>query len=316
MARERILIVEDERDLAQLMDKVMTQNGYETSLAYDGVTGLSLALEEQPDLIILDLRLPKMHGMQILHRLREHQRSVPVVIVTAGSSEELAIEALRLGVRDYIRKPFALQELLDAVERALSEERLRRERAMLTEQVLVSNQELERRVGQLTALHEVGQALVSTLDLDELLDVVLREASQVLKVNVTSIFLLDKETGELVFRSGTGADASIPGSLRLATGQGIAGWVAQHGEPLLVHDAQSDPRFSPAFDEMMGFVTRSILCVPLMVKGRVIGVVEALNKPQPGFTEDDIAILRLLAASAAVCIDNTQLFEETHRLHR
>ncbi len=316
MARERILIVEDERDLAELMDKVMKQSGYETSVAYDGVTGLSLALEERPDLIILDLLLPKMHGMQILHRLKGHQRSVPVVIVTAGGSEDLAIEALRLGVRDYIKKPFGLQELQDAVERALSEERLRRERAMLTEQVLVANQELERRVGQFTALYEVGQALVSTLDLDGLLDAILRGASRVLEVNVTSIFLLDEETGELVFRSGTGTDASVLVSLRLAPGQGIAGWVAQHGEPLLAHDAQSDPRFSPAFDEITGFVARSILCVPLMVKDRVIGVVEALNKPQPGFTEDDTGILRLLAALAAVCINNARLFEETRRLHR
>jgi GAF domain-containing protein len=201
-------------------------------------------------------------------------------------------------------------------ERALTEGRLRRERDALTEQLLTSYQTLERRVSQLTALYEVGQALAATLDPDDLLDVILREACRVLDVREASFFLLDEQSGELVFRAGTGEWAETLVGVRLAPGQGIAGWVAEHGEPLLIHEAQSDPRFSLVFDEITGLVTESVLCVPLMVKGRAIGVVEALNKPGAGFTEDDLALLRPLAASAAVSVENAQLFEETLRLHR
>jgi len=257
-----------------------------------------------------------MGGMQILRNLRKHQVNIPVVVVTAWGSEELVVEALRLGVKDYVKKPFALAELLEVAERALTEERLRRERDALTEQLLISNQEQERRVRQLTALYEVGQALASTLDLDELLSIILREASRVLEVSIASILLLDEQSGELVFRSMTGEKSEALVGRRLAPGQGVAGWVAEHGEPLLIRQTQSDPRFSPAFDETTGFATESILCVPLMLKGHVIGVVEALNKPQAGFTDDDLAMLRLLAASAAVSIENARLFEEVHRLHR
>jgi len=310
---EKILIVEDEQDIARLMAILMQERGYRTVIAYDGVKGLNLALQERPDLILLDLRLPEMGGMQLLYKLHEHQVDVPVVLVTAWGSEDLVIEALRLGVKDYIKKPFTLEELLGMAERALAEGRLRRERDVLTEQLLISNQKLERRVRQLTALYEVGQALASTLDLDELLNVILQEASRVLEVSLASILMLDEQSGELVFRSGTGEKAEMLVGLRLEPGQGIAGWVAEHGEPLLVRQARSDPRFSPVFDEITGLVTASILCVPLMIKGRVIGVVEALNKPQAGFTEDDLAMLRLLAASAAVSIEHAQLFEEAHR---
>jgi len=313
VAGEKILIVEDEPDIARLMAALMQENGYQTTVASDGVKGLDLALREQPDLILLDLRLPRMGGMQLLHNLRAHQVNTPVVVVTAWGSEDLVIEALRLGVRDYIKKPFPLQKLLEVTEHALTEARLRRERDALTEQLLISNQKLEQRVRQLTALYEVVQALASILDPDELLNVILQETSRVLEVSSASILLLDEQSGELVFHSGTGGKAEMLVDLRLATGQGIAGWVAEHGEPLLVRRAQSDPRFSPVFDEITGFVTESILCVPLMIKGRVIGVVEALNKPQAGFTEDDLAMLRSLAASAAVSIENAQLHEKINR---
>jgi DNA-binding response OmpR family regulator len=308
VAQEKILIIEDEQDLVELMDRIMQASGYQTIVARDGVEGQRLALQEQPDLILLDLRLPKKGGLEVLKDLYRYQVNVPVVVVTAWRTETLVIEALRLGVKDYITKPFAMEEMVDVVKRALNEGRLRRERDALTRQLQISNRELEQRVRQLTALYEAGQAVVSTLDLDEVLDVILREASRVLGVSVTSILLLDERTGELVFSSGTGKEAAMLINRRLALGQGVAGWVAERGEPLLIHDARSDPRYSPVFDEITGVVTESILCVPLVVKGRVIGVVEALNKPYPGFAEDDLSMLRSLATLAAVSVENARLY--------
>ena len=308
MAGERILVVEDERDLARLMTALMHTKGYQTYVAYDGVDGLDMALQEQPDLILLDLNLPRMNGIQLLSKLDAQHMSVPVVVVTAGGTEDLAIEALRLGVKDYIKKPFVVNDLITSVERALAEVRLRCERDTLTGQLQTSNQTLEHQVSRITALYQVGQALASTTDLDERLDVILREASRVLEVDLVSIFLLDEQTGELVFRSVSGEYADLMTGQRLAPGQGVAGWVAEHGEPLLVTEVQSDPRYCPVFDEITGMITESVLCVPLMTKGRVIGVVEALNKPRPGFTEDDLAMLRSLGASAAVSLENAQLY--------
>ncbi len=309
MTKEKILIVEDEVDLAQMMVALMQDCGYQTCVAFNGLQGQEMALRERPDLILLDLRLPQMSGMKLLYNLREHEVSAPVVVVSAWGSEELAIQALRLGVKDYIKKPFRMNELVEVVERALTEERLRRERDTLTGQLQASNERLERQVRQLTALYEVGQALASTLEHDELIRVILQEACRVLDVDVASIFLLDEQTGELVFRSGTGECAQMLLDLRLEPGQGIAGWVAQNGRPLLVADVHLDPRFSSAFDQITNIVTQSVLCVPLMIKGHVIGVLEALNKPEPGFTGEDLAMLSSLGASAAVSIENARLYE-------
>ena len=128
-----------------------------------------MALRERPDLILLDLQLPKMDGMEVLRDLRKRQMYFPVVLVTAWRTEKLVLDALRLGVKDYITKPFTMHDMLDAVHRALTEGRLRRERDTLIKQLQASNQELGQRVSQLTALYEVGQALASTLDLEETL---------------------------------------------------------------------------------------------------------------------------------------------------
>ena len=309
MVQEKILIIEDEEDIAQMLSLMVQDSGYQAIVAGDGVQGLQAVLNARPDLILLDLYLPKMSGIQVLHALHKQQIRIPVVVVTAGKSEELVIETLRMGVKDYIKKPFSIKELLDVIQRALTESRLRREQHALTRKLWASNRELARRVSQLTALYEVAQGLASILDLDELIRVILQEAERVLQVDVTSIMLLDERTGELIFRSGTGKGAELLIGRRLQPGQGIAGWVARTGQPLLVPDTQSDPRFDPVFDRITNWHTRSVLCVPLMVKGRVIGVLEALNKPKGGFTQDDKAVLSSLAASAAVAIENARLYK-------
>ncbi len=102
--------------------------------------------------------------------------------------------------------------------------------------------------------------------------------------------------------------------VRLPPGQGVAGCVADHGQPLIVSEARADPRFYPAIDELINFYTESILCVPLKIKDRVIGVVEVLNKAGRGFTEDDLRLLSSLAASAAIAIENAQLFDALQEL--
>lgn len=301
MAEEKILVIEDDQGSAEMVADAMRERGYRPVIASDGLSGLDLALQERPDVILLDFQLPQMSGVQLLSELQRHKLNVPVIVTTALGSEELALLALRMGVRDYVKKPFSLPELVRTIERVLQGEHLRRERDELTARLVASNRRLK-------ALHKVGQALTSTLDLDERLNVMLKVACHILGVGLTSVFVLDEQSGDLVFRLGTGEKADRLMGRRLRPGQGIAGWVAEHGEPLLVRHAQRDPRFSPAYDQATGVTTESILCVPLEVKGRVIGVVQALNKPRPGFTGVDVDVLRSLAASTAAAIENARLY--------
>ena len=136
MANETILIVDDNADVRTLLgERVLPSYGYRTLTAPDGQEGLWQIRSHNPDLILLDLRLPDMTGIDLLHILSSEGYDTPVILITAYGSELIAAQALRLGVHDYIIKPFTLDEIVASVERALTATRLRRERNALNERL-------------------------------------------------------------------------------------------------------------------------------------------------------------------------------------
>jgi two-component system phosphate regulon sensor histidine kinase PhoR len=144
LAGEKVLVVEDKPEMIQILtDYVLGPQGYIALTALNGEEGLRMALSEEPDLVILDIRMPKMSGLQVLQALREQQCSVPVIVITAYGSEEVVVRALRLGANDYVAKPFELDEMANIIGRVLNESKQEKERARLS-------QELEKSVKELT----------------------------------------------------------------------------------------------------------------------------------------------------------------------
>jgi signal transduction histidine kinase len=144
MKNERVLVMDDSlvyRDL--LVNHILEPNGYETLTATDGREGLTLALQQVPDLIITDLRMPELDGIGVLESLQTAGQDIPVILMTLHGSEDLVVQAFRLGAKDYVIKPFNVEEMLAAIDRALTEARLRRERDALTQDLMYLNQELE-----------------------------------------------------------------------------------------------------------------------------------------------------------------------------
>ena len=165
---------------------------------------------------------------------------------------------------------------------------------------------LSREQEKLRALRDIGAALGSTLDLNELLEVVLDRVSRLMEADRSTLYLLDEESGELWAKIAQGEEAS---EFRLRVGEGLAGWVAKTGKTLNIKDVYQDPRFDSAWDKQFGYRTRSTLCVPLKNQhGRTIGVVQVLNKHEGYFTTDDEGLLIALGSQAAVSIENSKLF--------
>ena len=113
---KRILIVEDEKNIVDILSFNLSREGYETLEAYDGEAGLQLALEQDPDLILLDLMLPRMNGFDVCRSIRGAGRSTPVIMLTAREEENDKVLGLELGADDYITKPFSMRELLARVK--------------------------------------------------------------------------------------------------------------------------------------------------------------------------------------------------------
>ncbi|MDD5491412.1 MAG: ATP-binding protein [bacterium] len=163
----------------------------------------------------------------------------------------------------------------------------------------------------LAQLLEINKILNSTLDLGELLTIIVEQSAVVAKAEAGSLMLLDPLTNELVFDIALGEKGEQVKQIRLKVGEGIAGWVAQERKALIVNDVEKDPRWSSRADTKSNFKTRSMMCVPLIYKDKISGVMEVINKKDNGiFGAEDQQILEALAAQAAVAIENARLFQE------
>ncbi len=172
---------------------------------------------------------------------------------------------------------------------------------------------LRRHNRELALLNRASQALSATLDFDQVLATVLEEVRRLMDVIACSIWLVDPVTDELVCRQATGPQSQVVLGWRLMPGEGVAGWVAQCGESLIVSDAQEDERHSWEVDRRTGLKIRSILSIPLKAKQEIIGVLQVIDAEADRFSTADLMLLEPLAASAAVAIDNARLVEMLRR---
>jgi diguanylate cyclase (GGDEF)-like protein len=168
---------------------------------------------------------------------------------------------------------------------------------------------------ELETLMEIGKALAASLDIEEVYRVVMDKVSRLLRPDSWSLLIVDETTEELCFVIAVSPAASELKKIRLAPGEGIAGWVARHGEALLVPDVARDERFAVQIDRQSGFTTRSIVCVPLKSRQRTLGVIELVNGLEQGtFAETDLRILSAIADFAAIAMENARLLEKVNQL--
>jgi sigma-B regulation protein RsbU (phosphoserine phosphatase) len=167
----------------------------------------------------------------------------------------------------------------------------------------------EERIHNLKECFRISALINSTLQLDEVLEHIMTTSRAILRADACSLLLVDEETQELVFEVAQGPVADkLKSGFRLKKGEGIAGHVFQTGEPLIIEDAYKDDRFHRDFDEKTGYRTHSILCVPLKIKDRVIGVTQVINKLDgTPFNREDAETLSLLSSHAAVAIENARM---------
>lgn len=158
---------------------------------------------------------------------------------------------------------------------------------------------------------EISSIVHSTLNLSEVLKLIMKYVNRVTDSVASTMMLLDDETRELVFSVPTGPKEESLIDIRIPTDKGIAGWVVEHEEPVLVPDVREDPRFSQEIDKTIGFETKSVLCAPIKARTKLIGVLEVINKvDNTSFTEEDALILTIFAHQAAIAIENARLHGE------
>jgi signal transduction histidine kinase len=175
-------------------------------------------------------------------------------------------------------------------------------------------EETQRRAKHLQSLNEVSRQLTSTLELDPLLKGILHSASDILNCEAGSLLMVDENTDDLVFKVTVGPVAQSLLNTRTSKNSGLAGKAMNSKQPVMVNDVQASEEWSSSYDKQTGFITRSVLVVPLQVMDRMIGVIEVINKRDfTAFNVDDLELLTAFAAQAGIAIENARLYQMTDR---
>lgn len=303
---DKILIVDDLPLNRRLMTLMFHDTEFTISEAVDGEEAIAKSQTELPFLVITDVQMPVMDGYGLCEAIKQSPKTanIAVIYVTAHHrSTEYLAKGLNLGGDDYIYRPFQREELL-ARTRAIA--RLKRAEVEAWRQAQVA----ERRNQDLTLLYQVGNALTSTLDTQQVLHKTTQLVQQFLGAEIASLWLLDESGQQLILTASSEEGSEKLTGYTLPIDQGIAGHVAHTGDPYFSADVEEDEKHHPTFDNTSPYRPRSILCVPLRVAGRVTGVIQALHQQPQCFSASDLQLFESVTSSVSIAVENARLFEE------
>jgi class 3 adenylate cyclase/DNA-binding response OmpR family regulator len=300
---ETILVVDDGKDNREfLVEHVLKPNDFAYLTAKNGEEGLRLLQREKPDLILLDLQMPRMDGIDVLEAMHEHNLDIPVVLMTFHGSEEIAIEVYRMGVKDYVKKPYYPEEMLDAINRALTETRLRREKDALTERVLHANQQLTKRLHEFEVLYNIGKVVTSTMDLSRLLPQIVDAAVKITGAEEGYITLIqgDAKQQVLIRRAHKLPQLARAKAVKKRVRDNISQHVIKTSEALRLGPETLRKKHDNA--------PLSVACVPLQLSERTLGTLSVLNHNEDAgvFLSETLTLLNALSDYAAIAIENSR----------
>ncbi len=315
-AHARILVVEDEPAIQELLRELLTEAGYEVSVADRFEQAIDRFRVNPCDLVLTDLRMPGLSGIEVLKSIKQIGPETEVIIVTGHASVDTTIDAIHHGAYDLVTKPITdLESLLRVVSRALEKRRLSIENRLLLQSLHDRNQKLKETVGRLAAVNDIGRITTSLLDVTELYQSLADLIAQHLEASRVSVLLsdLDSDTMSVVASIGITERDILSQPVRI--GEGLAGSVAASQAPLLVHDIER----SEFRDLRSGrrYSTPSFLIAPLLISypgrnlQRQVGVITVSDKHSGDpFTEQDVDFLSTLTRQVAVAIENAHLIKD------
>lgn len=300
---ERVLVVDDSPEIRDfVVEYILRPKGFEVLTASDGLMGLELAIAKEPDLMITDQQMPGLTGLEVLQKLQERNIDVPAILITGEGSEDTAVRAFRLGIKDYIIKPIDADELSESIDKALRESRLQKERDQLVEQLMESNSQLQRRAQELNVLYGVGKSVSSSLDLEEVLQRVVEAAVYVVGAEEGSLMLLDEERGELYIRASKNLDSKAR-SVRKRVTDSLAGKVLETKRAIAIGTDSQWKRTHTAL------LVKSLIYVPLILQNKPIGVLGVTNQiKEAAFDSNDTRALSALGGYATIAINNANMY--------
>ena len=287
---KKILVVDDEPSICDILEKFLKKKGYDIYRASDGKKAIALVESTSIDLIVSDIKMPGMSGVELLQKLRENGKTMPVLITTGFPTLDTAIEALKLGAYDYLTKPFHLEEIGEKIRRALVQKKLEEDNILFS---------------RLVSLHEVTKILSSTLDQNDLNMKFLDFSTRLAKADGGALIFTDQKN-KLSLAKKNGDQVRTELWLKQSLVQ-ASQWVIEHQEPLVL---ESNMKELPTGLKPVPAEIRAFISYPLRTPSRTIGVLNLvrLQSSEP-FSSLDLELINVLASQASISIDNVRLYQ-------
>jgi len=292
----RILVVDDEKVIREILSDFLTMEGFLVRTVEDGEAAIAELERRSYNLVISDLKMPKMGGLELLEAINRHNLNVLTVIMTGFGTVETAIEAMKKGAYDYILKPFKVEEVVHIVQRGLDRQRLQMENIRLKEAL---------------SLYKISEAISQSLSLDHILELITDSTLEEMQADVVTL-LLEDEPGAEIYRERIRRNRTTVGEEPLGelNVQEILAY-ARQDLPLLAQGVKAHPFFlrPPRQPRIVSFCS-----IPLTVRNKVVGMLNAFSFTRGyKFTEGQRKMLAIMGSRAAVSIENARLYENLLR---
>ncbi|MDH3973490.1 MAG: response regulator [Deltaproteobacteria bacterium] len=298
MLKENILIIDDEPVIREVLAEILTNADYSVSTASDGEEGYNKLVNESYDLVITDIKMPKLGGMPLIEKIRgEFSVVLPIIVITGHGTIDIAMESMRHGTQAFILKPFTPGEIRDAVEDVLDRSRIIKENIKLKATL---------------PLFEVNKRLLRELNIDQLMDIIVEEAAQYTNSERTSLMLLEND-GTLKMKAALGVDMNDDHTREYTLD--IDKWVVKNRKSLLLDGGKDE--IAPELESLMkNNEINSALCVPIIINNNLHGVLNLakVSNNQP-FTHSDEEVVSVLCGQAGIAIENARLYERVKSTH-
>jgi PAS domain S-box-containing protein len=297
---ERILIVEDDEELAELLGLLFTKKGYETATALNGRDALRLLDEFKPAVVIQDYMLPDIGGVELLKEFRIGRPDAYVVIITARGSEDVAVQMMKAGAADYIRKPFDTEKLLLTIENMLKLRSSETERYKLLCEIQRQNREL-------LAINALSAALTSPMSRSMKCSSAIDIIMNVMHADITNVFITNPGGGLSLMNSHLEGGGGLVAS-DFPKAKSLASYIVEIQKPAVIADISQETRIKIP-QKILELGMTSALGVPMIQRDEVRGVLEVYTKDQRTFPSFDIKLMASFANLLAMALDNETMHE-------
>ena len=288
--KAKILVIDDEQIVHESCNRILTEEGYEVKSAFTGQEGFKKIEEETYDLVITDLKMPGISGMEALKKIKKDNPNIGIVMVTGYSTAETAVEAMKLGAFDYLPKPFTPDELISVINKAVEKKK-----------VLLETKHLE------SAYRDATKAISSSLNLNEVLELIVKSVVNLLKAKGCGVNLLDDTRKKLETRVAFGLSDNYLAKGPLDADKSVTESI--EGKTVFIEDIANDPRVQyPDEAKKEGIV--SILSIPLKAKENVIGVLRVYTGDVRRFNDREMDMVNKLAEQAGIAVVNAKLYKD------